>query len=61
MSADHLQEAICQTCDAIQSNNTADRLDARYKKELNDHLRYLLRLQRATFVGKFVWNEQEQT
>jgi hypothetical protein len=65
MSASDLQEAICQTTDAIHSSIIADRHNIKYEKILVEHLKYLLEAQRRRFsdvnAGKIVWNEEEQT
>lgn len=47
MSSSDLQEAICQTTNAIHESIIADRHNAKYEKLLVEHLKELLELQRA--------------
>ena len=48
MSSSDLQEAICQTTNAIHDSIIADRHNAKYEKLLVEHLKELLELQRAS-------------
>lgn len=47
MSSSDLQEAICQTTNAIHDSIIADRHNAKYEKLLVEHLKELLELQIA--------------
>jgi len=62
MSSSDLQEAICQTTNAIHDSIIADRHSAKYETLLVEHLKELLELQRASFsyadAGKIVWSER---
>jgi len=62
MNNDQLQEAITQTCDAIQASIVSDMRFSKYENMLAVHLKYLLELQRTSLsyvdAGKIIWSER---
>jgi len=62
MSSSDLQEAICQTTNAIHDSIIAERHSSKYERILIDHLQCLLELQKVSLsyvdVGKIVCSER---